>query len=121
MSKSESTSKGRRVRDEADARALLAAISASSQRLKPWCQSNGVNPHSLYWWRSKLGRQRHGGRRHPRLQRALEAVPVAEVKLALPPRAPRYELALPNGLTLRVDSGFEAEAVERLLAVALRC
>lgn len=124
MSKSDFTSKGRRVRDEGDARELLAAAAASGEPLKPWCQSHGVNPHSLYWWRSKLGRHqtsRRRTRRHPRLQRALEAVPVAEVTLALPLRAPRYELVLPNGLVLRVDTGFEAETVERLLAVALRC
>lgn len=114
--------RGRRVRDAADAQALLTAIATSKQPLKTWCAANDINVHSLYWWRAKLSpKARPKPPDNPRLHRALEAVPVAEVTLALPTRRGRYEVALPNGVTLRLEADFHDDAVARLLALAGRC
>lgn len=38
-----STSRGRKVRNEIDARALLAVVRASDQPLQTWCRAHGVN------------------------------------------------------------------------------
>lgn len=82
MPKPKSSVNGRSVRDEAEARELLAAVASGAQPLKSWCHANGVNPHSLYWWRSKLSRDRTRGRVRrrvkPREARGPEAIPVAE-------------------------------------------
>lgn len=55
----------RRVRDEADARALLAQVRASGLPLKTWCDTHDVNAHSLYWWRVNPPYARQAKLTHP--------------------------------------------------------
>ena len=107
----------RNVRDEADARSLLADVLASGQPLKPWCRAHNINAHSLYGWRTKLFGARV--RRPPPV--APEDVPVAEVSIPRSPEPIRYEVELPNRVVVRVDGRFEAPVLQRLLSVALRC
>ena len=45
---------GRRVRDEADARACLAAMDASGMKLYGWARANGVAVRSLGRWRERV-------------------------------------------------------------------
>lgn len=44
----------RRIRDESDARACLAAVEASGMRLYGWARSNGVAVRSLGRWRERV-------------------------------------------------------------------
>lgn len=109
----------RRVRDEADARALLAQVRASGLPLKTWCDTHDVSAHSLYWWRVKLGNA--GGARGRGRVVAPEEVPVVEVSLQGVSEPVCYEVVLPNRVVVRVDGRFEAPVLQRLLSVAMRC
>ena len=110
------------VRDEGDARDLLAQARSSGLPLRTWCHTNGISPGSLYWWRTKL---QSGGARRGRRCAAPEAVRVAEVCVPhteSPARPPsHYELELPNQVRIRLDEHFDATALERLLSVVSRC
>lgn len=101
--------RGRRVEDEADARACLAALAASgSTTLNAWCRSNGVSASGLYHWKRKL-----------------EAPPkpgaVRLVEVPLPRCAPaRYALVL-GDVQVVVGDDFRDETLARLLAVVRSC
>ena len=45
----------RRPWTEEQARAVLAALGASSQSLAAFCRSHGLVPQRLWWWRKRLG------------------------------------------------------------------
>ena len=107
----------RNVRDEADARSLLADVLASGQPLKPWCRAHNINAHSLYWWRTKL----FGATVRRPAPVAPEDVPVVEVSIPRAPEPIRYEVELPNRVVVRVDGRFDVPVLQRLLSVALRC
>lgn len=105
---------GRPVRDEADARALLAAIATSRVPLARWCEENDVNRWSLYHWRSKLDQQDRAGHR--------PALRLAEVDLPAPrPPAAPLSIVLPGGLRVEVPADFDEDALLRLLRVVAAC
>ena len=91
------------VRDEGDARELLARWRRSGESMAQWCRANGVVRQSLQWWR---WRQPEGG--------GAGVVRVAEV--VLPPTAPEYRIVLGDGREVVVGE-FEPEALRRLLDV----
>jgi hypothetical protein len=47
----------RKIRDEADARACIAAVKASKLTVKEWARSAGVDGRSLRAWTINLGRE----------------------------------------------------------------
>ena len=91
------------VRDEGDARELLARWRQSGENMAEWCRANGVVRQSLQWWR---------GRRTDVVDHGV--VRVAEV--VLPPGGPEYRIVLGNGREVVVGE-FEPEALRRLLDV----
>jgi hypothetical protein len=93
----------RRVRDEGDARELLARWRESGESMAEWCRANGVVRQSLQWWR---GRRTDVGDQG--------VVRVAEV--VLPAGGPEYRIVLGNGREVVVGE-FEPEALRRLLEV----
>lgn len=70
---------GRKVVDEADARACLEAMRAAQTNLTDWCARNGVSRRSLYEWRYRLARRESGATKAlpPRLS-AIEAAKLLE-------------------------------------------
>jgi len=48
---------GRKLRDEADARACLAAMEASGLSLSEWARQHGMDGRSLHCWRMSLARR----------------------------------------------------------------
>jgi len=105
----------RLVRGEEDARELLARFDESGLNLTRWCRENGIEGHSLYWWKQKL-----------RCEPAAEVPQLLEVRVQdLRPEpvvleavgAPTYDVVLANGRVLRVRGDFEARDVHRLIAV----
>lgn len=91
----------RSVRDEEDARDLLARWEGSRKRLGVWCRENGIARQSLQWWR---GRATASG----------TVVRVAEV--VLPPPSPEYRIVLANGREVVVGA-FDPDQLRVLLAV----
>jgi hypothetical protein len=98
--------RGRSVRDEGDAKALLMRWKKSGLSMQAWCNENGVARHSLQWWRPRIeAMERSGG-----------LLRVAEVVLPAP-TSTGFRLRLPNGVEVGVPEDFHADALARLLTV----
>ena len=104
----------RRKTTEARWRALVREQEESGETVKGFARSRGLSPATLYWWRSALCRRPRSKAGAPRLaQVALlssNGDVVRDGSLA-------FELGLPSGHRLRVPSGFDPEALRRLLSV----
>lgn len=92
------------VRDEGDARELLARWRQSGEGLAEWCRANGIVRQSMQWWRAR--RLDDEGR--PGVVRVAEIV--------LPANGPEYRIVLGNGRAVVVGE-FDADALRRLLEV----
>ena len=97
----------RKVRDEVDARACLAAAVRTRRTLKEWANENGVDGRSLRMWQLSLER-RQGADEAPPV-RLVELVPTAPVRA-------RYVVRL-GDIEVEVDDGFRDDTLRRLLAV----
>lgn len=100
---------------EARWRRLIAAQSKSGMTVREFAATEGIAASTLYWWRSKLRRNR---RESP------ELVPV-EVIEGSPERSPGtssdgFELQIGGTMTLRVPASFDEAELRRLIR-ALRC
>jgi hypothetical protein len=81
----------------------------------------GINAGSLRFWSYKLNKAKRaaaGVVATPRKRRAVAAAAFVEVRSAASHSS--FELELGNGRRLRVPSGFEPEALERLLGLLER-
>jgi hypothetical protein len=94
---------GRVVRDEDDARRLVAEWTASRKLMGEWCKWKGVSRQSLQWWRLRIVGVEAAG-----------VIRVAEVVLPTP--SPEYRILLGNGREVVVGN-FDAVVLGRLLAV----
>ena len=102
---------GRKIRDEADARACLAALGACSLALAGWARREGVDGRSLNLWRMNLARR--ATRSGPRL---VELVPHP----APTPRAARYVVRR-GELAVELGEDFDEDVLFRLLQVVAAC
>lgn len=98
--------RGRSVRDEDDAKALVTRWRQSGLSMQTWCNENSVARHSLQWWRPRIEAVERGG----------GLLRVAEVVLPAP-TSTGFRLRLPNGVDVGVPEDFHAEALARLLKV----
>lgn len=96
----------------------------SGKTSKEYAAEKGVNPGTLLWWSTKLKAGRNGGvpRRVKRGQkrrrgRGGQLEPVRFVELSDVVVDDRFELELGSGRRLRIPRGFDAEALDWLLAV----
>lgn len=105
----------RLVRGEEDARELIARLEESGLNHTRWCRENGIEGHSLYWWRKKLRAQAAG--ETPQLLEVRVQDLRPEPFVLQPVEAPTYDVVLANGRVLRVRGDFDAHDVHRLLAV----
>lgn len=92
-------------------RSLIAVQERSGQSAREFAAARGISPATLYWWRSRLRRERG------------KLVPVAIVEEA--PQAklepsPHFEVLIDDSVTVRVPLDFDEGALRRLLR-ALRC
>jgi hypothetical protein len=111
---------GRKVRDAAEAGALLAAVTSSGMRRAEWAHRNGIDARSLNAWRLILGRGRG-----PRTRTVKPGLRLAE--LVPTTRSPRQRL-LPDTYTVRcgpfaveVGADFNEGVLGRLLRVVAAC
>ncbi len=102
----------RKVRDESEARAALAALVASGRPLRPWALEHGLLPRSLNAWRQNLAR---------RDAAPGAAAPLRLVELAAPVgRAAVYAVVLGDA-RVEVGDDFDAGTLRRLLAAVRGC
>lgn len=94
---------------------------ASGLTAAEFAARHGLAATSLKWWKWRLGaRDRKGAaRRHRVLARttAERMSPLTFVEMSAVVRGEPLELVLPNGLAIRVPTGFDTETLERLLDV----
>lgn len=118
----------RRIRDEADARACLAAVEGSGMRLYPWARANGVAVRSLGRWRERVAlldaqaqreaararRATGASRPEPRLVEVTSATPRE------PAGAARYDVVV-GRYRVVVGDDFADGTLARLLRVVASC
>lgn len=118
----------RRIRDEADARACLAAVEASGMRLYPWARANGIAVRSLGRWRERVAvidaqAMREAARSSRATRGALPEPRLIEVTVT-PPResAPvaRYDIVV-GRFRVVVGDEFADATLARLLRVVASC
>lgn len=101
-------------RTEARWRSLIAAQEQSGESVVRFAERRGLNPATLYWWRSRL---RSRGREQQ------EFVPIEIVGAERSTAAAIvgvFELELAGGRRLRVPPGFDADDLVRLIAAVER-
>ena len=84
--------------------------------MREFAASRGVSPATIYWWRSRLGHVRGGGRRSDVASCELVPVSVSELR----PGATTgdcFELEVRGELLVRIPRGFVAEDLRRILGV----
>jgi hypothetical protein len=93
--------------NEADARAVIAALERSGQPVAVFAASHGLDPQRVYLWRRRLAGGEHTTFREVvvRPSMSAEATP------------PPFEVVLPSGPILRVPPCFDPDALLRLLHV----
>jgi len=104
----------RKIRDQADAQACLANVSASGLTRVAWAHKNGVNASSLNAWRLAMARTDSTDAAAPTPLRLVELV-------ASEPARPVTYLVRCGAMTVEVDAGFEADVLRRLLLVVASC
>ncbi len=102
----------RKIRDATDADACLAALGASGLSLTAWAHAHGVDARSLNMWR--INRARSVSPPPPAPLRLVELV------AARPAEPPSLRVHV-DDLVVEVPSGFDADALGRLVAVLRRC
>ncbi len=99
---------GRKIRDEADARACLAAAAKCERGRAAWARAHGIDGRSLNAWRVNLEREPdHAG--------MVELVPFATAS-----PSPTYRIRR-GELVVEFDGDFDDGDLHRLLGVVLAC
>jgi transposase-like protein len=97
---------------ESEARAVLEAYEASGLSVAEFARRHGLGPQRLRWWKK---------RRAEEASSALSFVPVHVVAppsrkaREAPAGAARMEVVLARGRSIRVEPGFDADEVARLV------
>ena len=103
----------RRIKNEADARACLAAVKASRGDLAGWARIHGVDARSLNAWHMNLARGRAGVAPQRRS-------PLVELVVAQPSRAARYSLEI-EGARLEFGDDCSGDTLRRVVMVLRSC
>lgn len=97
---------GRKIVDERDARACLAAQAKSGETLREWARRKGIDGRSLHTWQLNLSR------RAP-MSGVVELVPRAAVAQAIPRR---YVVSVGAG-SVEIGDDFDADTLARIVEV----
>ena len=109
---------GRKIVDEADAHACLAAVAASGGTLRDWAQAHRVDGRSLRAWQLKLTR-RGGGR--PAAVAPRPPLRLVELVTTAPAQAPARYLVRVGRVEVELGDGFSEDSLRRILAVVGAC
>lgn len=103
----------RKIRDEADARACLAAVKASGLDRLAWARLEGVSTRSLGWWHSKIGQHLEPSPSKPRMvELVVSPQPILQVA--------RYVIRR-GDLEVEFDDNYRDETLRRLLGMLAAC
>jgi hypothetical protein len=107
----------RKVVDEKDARACLAAIARSGETLGRWTQRNGIDGRSLGAWRNNLAP------RSPRRPRGRTGAPAQLVELVPVTRtgSTRRYVVRVGDVRIEVGDGFDVTTLRRLVGALRAC
>ena len=88
---------------------LIAKQATSGLSIKAFCEKSNVSQPSFYAWRRRL-----------ESDAALQDGPQAPTFVPLPPifREAKFEVRLPNGVSVSVPQRFDPSGLQRLLEVA---
>ena len=114
----------RKIRDEADADACLAAVKKSGLTRTAWCRSAGVDGRSLRAWSMNLARRDttvHRGKKKTgtAVAKRVELVELIAAQHTPLRTAPRYTVRV-GALSIELGEDFDAGTLRRLVA-ALAC
>lgn len=118
--------KHRKIADERDARACLAAVRAASGHIGTWARAHGVDGRSLNAWRVNLSRRSTGGRgdREKRTPRArLSPISAKLIELVPAPSAPsaaRYAVRIGTA-AVEFGDDFREETLRRVVVMLRSC
>lgn len=104
----------RKIRDEADARACLAAARAAGGDRVAWSRAHGVDARSLNAWRVTLERRASSKRRATVAPQLVELVPASL------PRAARYVVDL-GAARVELDDLCSADTLQRVVRALRAC
>jgi transposase-like protein len=101
-------------RTEARWRSLIAAQERSGESVARFAEQRGLNPATLYWWRSRL-------RSRERAQSEFVPIEIVGAERSMPSTNDGvFELELVGGRRLRVPPRFDADELARLIAAVER-
>ena len=107
---------GRKITDEADARACLKAAKSSGASRVAWARAHGVDGRSLHAWAMNLARRGASAASQPRL---VELVPRPAAAV---PRGVASRLVVHVGdLVVEVDGDFDEATLVRLVRTLRAC
>jgi hypothetical protein len=112
----ESMAAGRKITDEAEARACLKAATSSGSSRIAWARAHGVDGRSLHAWAMNLAKRGASAASQPRL---VELVPRPTVAV---PRGVASRLVVHVGeLVVEVDGDFDEATLVRLVRTLRAC
>lgn len=117
----------RKVRDEAEARALLGRVEASGRPLAAWAQAHGIDGRSLNLWRVNLARRASEPVRAVRPTRAVGLTKPRFVELvarsapSVAARAVARYAVVVGDVRVELDDAFREDTLARLVATLRRC
>jgi hypothetical protein len=106
----------RKIRDEEDARACLAAVRAAGGERTAWAHAHGIDARSLNAWRVAIDR-RAAKRRAAAGPKLIELVPSSAPRSAA---AARYVLDVSTG-RVEFDDACSAETLQRVVRALRAC
>ena len=118
--------KHRKIEDELEARAFLAAVDAAGGHVAPWARAHGIDGRSLQAWRVNLARAAASDR--PRRARRIPSrppTPVANGMVELvaatnPPRAAQYSIRM-GVASIEFGDDFHEATLRRVVAMLRSC
>ena len=99
-------------------RAHVAAQGASGESVRVYCASAGVTESGFYWWKRELARRDNPESGVEGVETApTRGVPAVFAEVAIGELAPSIEVVLRGDRRVRVGRGFDAETLQRVVAV----
>ena len=105
----------RKIRDEADAKACLAAVRAAGGDRLAWSRAHGVDARSLNAWRVALERRAASKRRAAAAPKLIELV-----QSSAPRAAARYVLDV-GSARVEFDDSCSADTLQRVVRALRAC
>ena len=85
--------------------------------IRAFCRAEGIGEHLFYWWRRELARRdQHKAAAHNRVTAAAKGAAFVPVRVVADQGA-GIEIVLRGGQVVRLQSGFDRQALSQALAI----